>query len=223
MKTRRKPRKLKLAVEIIIGALLLALFVSLGIVLYNEYHMSKNRPARQQLVQARTDVDETIITDKQKTDYTVAPDRPRYLSIAKLGIKNARILPVGIEKNNELGTPLNIFDVGWYNASGLPGRGGVMLMDGHNGGPTMDGVFKHLDTLAVGDEIVVERGDGEMFTYQVADTKIMKVKEASAYMGSMTVSAEPGKEGLNLITCTGNWINSQATYDARVMLRAVLK
>ena len=57
-------------------------------------------------------------TEQEVREYTVAPDRPRYLTVEKLGINKARILPMGVNAKGELATPNNIFDVGWYYDSG---------------------------------------------------------------------------------------------------------
>ena len=37
--------------------------------------------------------------------------------------------------------------VGWYESSGKPGKGTVIVIDGHNGGPHIHGVFKDLPNL----------------------------------------------------------------------------
>jgi LPXTG-site transpeptidase (sortase) family protein len=209
-------------------ALLVFVVACLALVAYNEYNMSKNRPARKSLIQNQNSedqrvVDETTPSDDQVAEYQVAPSKPRYLSIPSLGIKNARVREVGVQSDGRLGTPVNIFDTAWYNKSSLPGGGGAVLIDGHNGGPTLDGVFKHLDSLAEGSTITLERGDGALFNYRVVEKKVMNVAETDAYMAAMLTSAEAGKEGLNLITCTGNWIRSDQTYDKRVTIRAVLE
>jgi LPXTG-site transpeptidase (sortase) family protein len=166
--------------------------------------------------------DESDVTDTQKREHVVAADKPRYLSIPKLNIQTARVIEVGIDGDNRMGTPVNIFDVGWLRNTGRPGGGGVLMMDGHNGGPTRNGVFKYLDKLVVGDLILVERGDGAIFTYRVVENKVMSVTEADAYMDTMALSPEAGREALSLITCTGGWIQTQRTYDSRAMVRAVL-
>jgi LPXTG-site transpeptidase (sortase) family protein len=166
--------------------------------------------------------DETEPTPEVIAEWKVAPDKPRYLSILKIGVKNAKILEIGVKKNNQLDVPSNIFDVGWYRNSAKPGSGGTLLIDGHNGGPTKDGVFKHLDSLAKSDLITVERGDGEIFTYEVYEFNIVPLSEADAYMSKMQTTPVPGKESLSLITCTGGWIAASRNYDHRVMLRATL-
>lgn len=168
---------------------------------------------------APTNVDET---EPDSASYTVAADRPRYLSIEKLNIENARVIEVGINASGELSTPNNIFDAGWYFASGKPGFGGTMLLDGHNGGPTKDGIFKHLDQLTVGDIIKIERGDGKIFNYSVIENASVDLDEADAWMTRIQQSPESGKESLSIITCTGEWSQARNTYLSRQFLRAVL-
>jgi LPXTG-site transpeptidase (sortase) family protein len=168
------------------------------------------------------DYDESEPTQSAISDHKVSPDKPRYISIPRLGIKNAKIIEIGIQKNGKLGVPNNIFDVGWYRDSSKPGEGGTLLMDGHNGGPTKDGIFKRLDSLSRGDIIKIERGDGKVFTYEVYENEIVSIEEADAHMKYMTRSPIAGKESLSLITCTGGWSQIRNTMDHRAMLRAIL-
>ena len=161
-------------------------------------------------------------TEQEVREYTVAPDRPRYLTVEKLGINKARILSMGVNAKGELATPNNIFDVGWYEASGKPGKGGTMIIDGHNGGPHVLGVFKNLPTLAVGDVIKVERGDGAVFTYKVAENVTVPLAESNQYMSTASESPEEGVESVTLISCTGEWSQAQGTYLSRQFTRAVL-
>ena len=188
---------------------------------YKEKEGSQRATAEEVTAEVQ-EVDETEVTEEQRREHTVAADEPRYLSIAKLGIKNARVLKMGINKSGELDTPYGIFDIGWYGQSGKPGKGGVLVMDGHNGGPNVDGVLKHLNELYAGDEIVIERGDGEIFTYQVVDNKEVPLSEADQYMTIAFQSPAPGKESLTLISCIGEWSQVQQTYLSRQFTRAVL-
>lgn len=175
---------------------------------------------------APEDTEETVneedVDEQMKQAHRVAADKPRFLSIEKLGIDRARVLEVGLTKSGRLNTPAGIFDVGWYNASGKPGAGGTLLIDGHNGGPTKEGVFKHLPELAVGDIIMIERGDGKHYRYQVVENEEVPLSEADSRMAKMLTSPEQGKESLSLITCTGVWSQVQQTYLSRQFLRAVL-
>ena len=168
------------------------------------------------------EVDETEVTEEQRAAHTVAPDEPRYLTIEKLGVYNARIISVGLTKNGELDTPYSIFDVGWYNRSSKPGTGGVLVIDGHNGGPNVQGVFKNLNKLYNDDLIVVERGDGVKLTYRVVENKEVPLADANQYMAVAFASPVPGTEAITLISCIGEWSQTQQTYLSRQFTRAIL-
>jgi len=207
----------------LLGIIFAVLFIRVAIwedQYYNEKKGSPRITAEQTSV--ADEVDETVITDAEKSEYTVAADRPRYLSVAKLGISNARILALGLNSEGALDTPNNIFDVGWYWSSSKPGNGGTLLIDGHNGGPNIHGVFKDLPELIEGDIITIERGDGVIFNYSVVENKTVALSEADAYMRVAQMSPVSGKESVTLISCTGEWSQERNTYLSRQFVRAVL-
>ena len=187
-----------------------------------DYYEGKEGSERAVVMDMGDDLVEEPPTEQEVAEYTVAPDRPRYLSIERLGITNARMLPMGINAEGELATPNNIFDVGWYDASGKPGQGGTLLVDGHNGGPHVQGVFKALPSLGSGDIIKVERGDGQVFQYSVVENKAVSLSEANDYMATAMMSPMKGKESITLISCTGEWSQAQKTYLSRQFTRAIL-
>lgn len=160
-------------------------------------------------------------------DWSVAADEPRYLSIDKLGISNARVVSVGIKDGtyNQLDDPQNIHNVGWYNKSTKPGYGTSTntagLYDGHNTGYAADGVFVNLGKLALGDLIKVERGDGEIFYFEVREVEMPLLEDID--MAKMSRNVEDGKEGLNIISCGGEWDGARNTYTHRVTARASLQ
>lgn len=168
-------------------------------------------------------IDESTITEEQIDAHTVPAAQPRYISIPALGIYKVRILGVGLTENKLLDTPKNINDTAWYNKSATPGSGsGAVVIDGHNGGVTKDGVFAKLADLSDGDKITIERGDGKQLNYLVVTNKVMTLEEANKTgMRDMMMSANPAKEGLSLITCAGTWIPRDKVFDKRVMVRAV--
>ncbi len=190
----------------------------------NDYYSSKEGSERAivEVIDTGEELDEEKPSEDVVREYTVAPDRPRYLSIEKLGIVNSRILAMGVNAEGELDTPRNIFDVGWYESSGKPGLGGTMVIDGHNGGPHVYGVFKDLPNLARGDIIKVERGDGIIYRYEVVENTAVLLEEANKYMNEAMKSPELGRESVTLITCTGEWSQAQQTYLSRQFTRAVL-
>ena len=206
-------------------AILFAIFLTRIIIFEHNYYKEKEGSERATtIIQDPEEVEliEEEPTETEVKEYTVAPDRPRYLTIEKLGINKARILPMGVNAKGELDTPRNIFDVGWYEASGKPGLGGTLIIDGHNGGPHVLGVFKNTPSLTNGDIIVVERGDGNIFRYQVVENNAILLSEADAYMSTAARSPELGRESVTLISCTGEWSQQQGTYLSRQFTRAVL-
>lgn len=166
-------------------------------------------------------VDETDISKKAKNKHKVAADLPRFLSIKRLKIRKARVFAMGAFSNGQLKSPNNIFDVAWYNGSDRPGKGGTSIFDGHNGGPTKIGVFKHLIDLTNEDIISIEMGNGKIYNYRVVDNRTISLREADEQMSSLQVSPIPGKESISLITCIGEWSAKQQTYLSRQFVRAV--
>ncbi len=219
----------KIPISRIIGLAILAIAVGFFTKIWlweNSYYAEKNGSERVAAVNtsenAEPEVDETVPTEQEIVEYTVAPDLPRYLSIPSIGVSKSRVLALGLTSSGALSTPISIFDAGWYYNSGKPGAGGTMVIDGHNGGPTMTGIFKRLPEVPIGESVIIERGDGAVFEYKVVENNTIPLSEADNYMSVAMTSPESGKEALTIITCTGGWIRGQATYDSRQFLRAVL-
>ena len=217
----------KIAVGAVFGLLLLIFFVKVA-TFEDAYYREKEGSERNViLTEVATEPVQELIeeepAEEEIREYWVEPERPRYLTIEKLGIYNSRVRAVSVNSNGELGTPNNIFDVGWYESSGLPGGGRTLLIDGHNGGPTMHGVFKNLPDLVEGDIIWIERGDTKLFKYSVVKNVTVSLDEANTYMATAMKSPEPGRESLTLITCTGDWSTQRNTYLSRQFVRAVFE
>ena len=216
---------IKWSIWSVVGILFLIFLIKVA-TFENSYYNEKDGSERVVAEEVEREEDEELIeeepTDDEVREYIVAADKPRYLTVKALGINNARILPMGVNQKGELDTPRNIFDVGWYEGSSAPGEGGTLIIDGHNGGPTRHGVFKDLPNLTNGDILEIERGDGVVFRYEVVENNSVLLSESNEYMGTAAKSPEPGKESLTLISCTGEWSQSQKTYLSRQFVRAVI-
>lgn len=158
--------------------------------------------------------DETEIPPGEVAKYSVAPDKPRLLIVDKLKIK-ARVRPMGTNPDGTLQSPTNIYDAGWYSRSVQPGQKGAAIIDAHASGATRLGLFARLDTLKTGDIIKIEKGDGTQLRYSVVG--LTKVPLGEVDMNEM-MKTHDGDEGLNLITCAGEWVQKDSTYDHRVMV-----
>ena len=231
MKVKHSKKKSRQVVVVVLSVCWLLLIGYTGFYIYVNFIQTKDISSSSSQTVASHEVDETEVTQEKKDDYQVPnPSFPRYLSIPSLKISNARVVQIGtIKDTGQLDSPKSIYDAGWYTKSGLPGAGkGAVLIDGHNGGPTKGGIFENLGSLSKGSEIIIERGDGQRITYQVADNREMSVEDINNEsnplgMKTMLNSIDPKKEGLNMITCVGDWDYSKNTFNKRVMLRAVRK
>jgi hypothetical protein len=231
MKVKHSKKKSRQVVVVVLSVCWLLLIGYTGFYIYVNFIQTKDISSSSSQTVASHEVDETEVTQEKKDDYQVPnPSFPRYLSIPSLKISNARVVQIGtIKDTGQLDSPKSIYDAGWYTKSGLPGAGkGAVLIDGHNGGPTKGGIFENLGSLSKGSEIIIERGDGQRITYQVADNREMSVEDINNEsnplgMKTMLNSMDPKKEGLNMITCVGDWDYAKNTFNKRVMLRAVRK
>lgn len=176
------------------------------------------------LAEVNPEVDEAEVTDEQKDDHQVAPDQPRYFSMTELGIHRARILGLGKLANGQIATPASIFDLGWYTESAKPGQNTVksILLDGHNGGPTKDGIFKRLSEVKDGAYFTIERGDGKIFTYKITQNYQIAVDDFSTQKMASLLENPSSKPSVTIISCSGRWIPKDSTYDHRVVVVAEL-
>ena len=167
----------------------------------------------------KSNVDGTKKTQEQLAMHVVPATHPRQLIIPTLGI-DANILAVGIAQDGSLDAPKTAWDVGWYDQSSLPGtNGGAMIIDGHvNDSLDRAGVFARIGSLKKGAEIVIERGDGQKFSFRVLSTEQKPVNQIS--MDTLLAPAAAGKERLTLITCGGTYNPAHKTYDDRVLVYA---
>jgi len=160
-------------------------------------------------------LDATVATKDDLSKYKVAADEPRIISIKKLGI-SARVRPMSLNGDRSIQAPKNINDAGWYIGSVKPGETGAMFIDGHASGSTHFGLFGYLNILKDGDTISLEKGDGTALTYRVVHVETVALKDIDM---SKILATYPGVEkGLNLMTCTGKWMNKGETLDHRVVV-----
>jgi LPXTG-site transpeptidase (sortase) family protein len=211
----------------IIGVIFLGLVTYLAIWEKN-YYAEKEGSERMapgvvgDIVVEEEEVSNEPIPEKTVKEYRVAADKPRYITIEKLGINNARIIEIGVKKNGQMATPNNIYDAGWYNKSAKPGTGKTAILDGHNGGPGVNGIFKNLKNLQAGDIIIIEMGDGRILNYRVYDNVSVKLEDANKKMAEIQNSPVEGVESISIISCVGEWSQKQRTYLSRQFLRATL-
>jgi sortase (surface protein transpeptidase) len=153
--------------------------------------------------------------------YKVSSDLPRAIYINKINVA-ARLMPMGLNSDNSLQAPTNIYDAGWYTSSAKPGQSGAMLVDGHGSETgTHYGLLGYLTKVTNGDQIIIERGDGTRFTYVVVHTEIDALSDVD--MNNLLIPYSGAQQGINLIACTGKWTSNHSTLDHRILVFAVLQ
>lgn len=163
--------------------------------------------------------DQTAVSQEDKAAYTVPSDQPRYIFIPKLGV-NARVMSVGVNSKGNIDTPANLNDTAWYDGSAKPGQEGQVFIDGHTSfSSTINAAFNNLGQLQEGDQITIEKGNGEKINYQVKTVKTVAADEVD--MGEALNPPEGATKGLTLMTCTGTFNYQTQTADQRLIVYAV--
>ncbi len=150
---------------------------------------------------------------------TPTPTPPPYDgAIARFEIPKFKV-DTGIEalsvlSNNELDTPHNPLNVGWYDSTikpsgpylgAKPGFGKNALFAAHvnyYGLPPGKLPFNHLKELQANDEIDVVMDNGLTYKYSVYSIRTFNVSDIK--MGELidAVGLDPNKEWITLVTCT---------------------
>ncbi len=140
---------------------------------------------------------------------------PARLTIPSLGV-NAPVENVGLKADGTMGTPQNFNDVSWYSLGAKPGEAGSSVFAGHvNNALSRAGVFENLSKIQKGDYVVVSDSGGH--------SKVFRVQSVSEYekdASTDTIFATSGPQQLVLITCDGDWVPGQKTFDMRLVVIA---
>jgi sortase (surface protein transpeptidase) len=147
-------------------------------------------------------------TATQIANYSVSATLPKYLIVPKLKI-DAMIDPVGLDNNNRLNAPNNIFNVGWWQASSQPGQTGATVLDGFTNNGTSPGLFAALADLAPGDTFKLQTGNNTVLNYVVVKTVEYGTNGLNMDQAISPVSST--QSGLNIITCTGQTLTCPST------------
>jgi LPXTG-site transpeptidase (sortase) family protein len=153
------------------------------------------------------------------THSTTTPIVPAFLTIPSIGVR-ANVEQVGKKSDGSMDTPKKFDDVAWYSPGSKPGEAGNAVIDGHvNNALTTAGVFEHLNSLNLGDAIDVADSSGHTLNYIVTSIQEYPADAAPA----ASVFATTGPSQLVLITCDGDWVQSDHSFDKRLVIFARLQ
>jgi len=92
------------------------------------------------------------------------------------------------------------------------------VIDGHYGLPSTPAVFRNLTNLKPGDTLQVIWPDGRQLQFRVAAATLLSASSPAP----PDVFSRSGPPRLTLITCAGQWEQSQRTYNERLIVTADL-
>lgn len=151
---------------------------------------------------------------------TTTPLVPALLTVPSIGVK-ANVEQVGKKADGSMGTPQTFEDVAWYNLGAKPGEAGNAVIAGHvnNAIFTRPGVFEHLSSINIGDEVTLSDTSGRSLSYKVTDIEQYPADTAPA----AAIFATTGPSQVVLITCDGDWVQSDHSFDKRLVVFARLQ
>ena len=134
-----------------------------------------------------------------------AASPPTRLVIPALNI-DIPVVPVGVKRVQENGKVRLIWDDvpnagGFHQTSAYPGQGGNIVINGHR--DIKGAVFRHLDQLQPGDEIILYVGDAP-YEYYVTETLVVPETFATPEQraANLRLIGHIPEERLTLVTCT---------------------
>lgn len=149
---------------------------------------------------------------------TSTPIVPVVLTIPALRV-GAMVEQVGKKADGTMGTPTKFNEVAWYALGSKPGEAGNAVIAGHvNNALTTAGVFEHLSQINLGDVVQVSNGSTTL-TFVVKQIQTLPASEAP----DASIFATTGPPQIVLITCDGEWVQSDKTFNKRLIVTASLQ
>ena len=141
---------------------------------------------------------------------------PVRLSVPSLGISRAEIIDVGVEPNGEMEIP-GATEVGWYRFGAVPGSTGSAVLAAHIAFNGVDGVFRRLSDIDVGETFSIEFDDGSVREFRVTETG----QYGKAQIPFDRMFTRSGAPEVALVTCGGDFNRSLNSYSDNVIAFAI--
>ncbi len=161
-------------------------------------------------------IPEDIILGSEETRERGAP---LDLSIPKIEV-DSKIQKVGITAGGNMAVPDNYTDVGWFRLGAEPGAPGSAVLAGHlDTGSGKPAVFYRLSELQMRDEIFIKNEEGETLKFVVTGSRLVDYDNPpKEVIEELFGKPKDQNSYLNLITCDGDWIPEEKTYNTRLIV-----
>jgi LPXTG-site transpeptidase (sortase) family protein len=168
---------------------------------------------------APLDADTTSISNQAWAAYAMPADQARYIYLPTINAR-ARVLSVGINSKGKIDATKNVNDAAWYDGSAKPGQEGQVFINGHTAFTSAyKAAFDDLPKLQIGDQIIIERGDGKQIYYRVVNNETTSADKVD--MKKILNVPDNATRGLTLMSCTGKFNYRTQASDTRVIIYAV--
>ena len=163
----------------------------------------------------------TLFQDDGKSDpLLLAASEPMKVTVPSISTSSS-LVALGQEPNGALSVPplSQPMQASWYDKSPTPGALGPAVILGHVNGGGKPGVFLNLKDVKAGDEVFVDRADGQTAVFKVAHVDTVLKAEFPAN----EVYGDTPNSQLRLITCGGDLDREAHSYKSNVVVYADLE
>ena len=141
-----------------------------------------------------------------------APEHVTRILVDRLNLE-VLIEQVGLTKQGHVASPADIKKAGWYNKSSAPGTPGPTVIVGHYGSGA---AFLEFEKLDAGDVLRIVNDKGQEFQYRLE----RKQKVPKDKVPMETILGYSRENRLEIITCSGRWLEAEQTFADRLLLTA---
>lgn len=150
---------------------------------------------------------------------TLAASTPTSVSVPSIKAESS-LISLGQKPDGELEVPSlqTPMQAAWYDKSPTPGSLGPSVILGHVNGSGKPGIFYRLKDVKAGEQILVNREDGQTAVFTVANIDTVP----KAAFPAEQVYADTPDSQLRLITCGGVFDPAAKSYEANIVVYANL-
>lgn len=165
---------------------------------------------------ADTDLPPAPIGFESLFDAAPAGAQPISMEIESINVRDAAIIPVGVNQEDLSFEVPPADQVGWYEFGSTPGEAGSAVLAAHIAYNGVDGVFRYLENVEIGSIVSIGFDDGTSIRYRIEEVIEYNKQELPE-----SLFARDGQEQLALITCGGTFNYQLESYESNTVAIAV--
>ncbi|MEX3623666.1 class F sortase [Viridibacillus arvi] len=136
---------------------------------------------------------------------------PTHLEIPTLDV-SASIYGVGLTSEGAMDTLNGPTPIAWYKYGSIPGQEGNTLLAGHRDWNGAIGTLFYLETMRIGDTLVITFENGKKQTFILESNNIYDIDKIPENVMSLK-----GESRVTVITCAGDYNKNTGLYKSRAV------